>query len=111
MSGVLKALYICRVNKKQTHDMRITFRNNFTAIANAGEATDIRQTAHNLCRATADMIKAMYPSATVTVHDVHEMRAKCDVLVIEDGDVVEDEDTANAIMECYMETEMVECWV
>ena len=91
--------------------MRITFRNNFTACANAGEATDVIQTAYNLCRATADMIKAMYPSATVTVRDVHEMRANCTVLVLEGGEVVEDENTANAIMERYMEVEMTECWV
>lgn len=91
--------------------MRITFRNNFTAIANAGEATDVSQTAYNMCRATADMIREMHPHASVTVRDVHEMRAKCEVFVIEDGEVVEDEDTANAIMERYMETEMVECWV
>ena len=94
-----------------THAMKISFRNNFTAIANAGEATDISQTAHNLCRATADMIKAMYPNATVTVRDVHEMRAKCDVLVIDGGEVVEDEDTANAILDRYMEVEMTDCWV
>jgi hypothetical protein len=91
--------------------MKISFRNNFTAIANAGEAADVSQTADNLRMETERMIRKMYPSATVTVRDVDEMRAKCDVLVIEGGEVVEDEDTANAILDRYMEVEMTDCWV
>jgi hypothetical protein len=108
-------LYICiiKTNKPQTHTtMKITFTNNFTEIANAGDATNVGVTVANLIARTRGIIEGMYPDADITVNDRTIMRAHC-IVTIEDATdgTVELEDDASEIIACYNEYEMSDCWV
>jgi hypothetical protein len=92
--------------------MNITFTNNFTEIAKAGDANNIGVTAYNLMARTKGIIQGMYPDADVTVIDRSIMRAHCIVTIEDktDGTVELDEDAAE-IVGIYNECEMEECWV
>jgi hypothetical protein len=92
--------------------MNITFTNNFTEIAKAGDATNVGVTVSNLIARTKGIIQGMYPDADVTVSDRSVMRAHCIVTIEDetDGTVELDEDAAE-IVGLYNEDEMTDCWV
>ena len=91
--------------------MDITFTNNFTEIAKAGDATNVGVTVANLIARTRGIIEGMYPDADITVNDRSIMRAHCIVTKVEDDELIELEEDAAEIVHHYNECEMYECWV
>jgi hypothetical protein len=112
--GNEKRLYICTVEtvrQLKTTTMDITFTNNFTEIAKAGDATNVGVTVANLIARTRGIIEGMYPDADITVNDRSIMRAHCIVTDVEDDELIELEEDAAEIVHHYNECEMYECWV
>ena len=91
--------------------MNITFTDNFTEIAKAGDATNVGVTVTNLIARTTGIIEGMYPDAEITVNDRSIMRAHCIVTDVEDDEIIDLEEDAAEIVYYYNECEMSECWV